>query len=170
MMAARYATEIALLGLKEPAPWAYRGVITYGQFAMHDSGNFFVGPAVDEAAENHERANAALTWLTPAACSVVAAADDSHFQGAVHKREYDFPLKTGNNVARHRAHVASPFRMFSAPERAAEVARQLLATFDLAKPSVREKYQATKAFLDEHLGEHTAIWTEQQAFVRKFYP
>jgi hypothetical protein len=77
MMAARYASEIALLGLEPPAPWAYRGVVTYGQFAMHDSGNFFVGPAVDEAATYHERANAALTWLTPKAASFVAAADDS---------------------------------------------------------------------------------------------
>jgi hypothetical protein len=169
MMAARYATEIALLGLEEPAPWAYRGVITYGQFAMHESGNFFVGPAVDEAAADHERANAAVTWLTPAASCLVATADDSHFQGAVHRREYEFPLKEKGGLASHRAHVASPFLMGSRPEHAAEIARRLLATFDLTKPGVLEKHQATKDFLEEQLAEHTAIWAVQQELVRQAY-
>jgi hypothetical protein len=168
MMAARYATEIALLGLEPPAPWSYRGVVAYGEFAMHETGNFFVGPAVDEAAEKHERANAALTWLTPDAGALVAAADDSHFQGAVHRREYDFPVKDVTGTVAHRAHVASPFPIGSGPAQAAQIARQLLATFDLAKPGVPAKHEATKAFLDQHLAEHTAIWMAQQKLIRQF--
>lgn len=170
MMAARYASEIALIGLREPAPWTYRGVITYGQFAMDDSGNFFVGPAVDQAAADHERANAALTWLTPSACAFVAMADESHFQGAVHKREYDFPLKNQGGASLHRGQVASPFPMGSTPDQAAQIARKMLATFDVTKPGVREKLDSTKLFLDEHLREHTAIWDAQRALVRTFYP
>ena len=170
MMAARYATEIALLGLEPPAPWAYRGVVTYGKFAMHASGNFFVGPAVDEAAADHERANAALTWLTPSAGSLVAGADDSHFQGAVHKREYEFPLKCAGDMSAHRALVASPFPIGSPPTEAASIAAALLATFDVSKPGVDEKLRNTKKFLEEHLQEHAAIWAEQRAQIRKFYP
>lgn len=165
MMAARYATEIALLGLQPPVPWTYRGVVTYGEFAMHDSGNFFVGPAVDEAAAYHERANAALTWLTPRAASLVATADSSHFQGAVHKREYEFPLKRAGVVSMHRAHVASPFPIGSTPVEAANISQALLATFDLSKPDVCEKHRNTQAFLEEHRQEHAAFWARQRALV-----
>jgi len=170
MMAARYAGEIAQLGLEGPVPWAYRGVITYGRFAIHESGSFFVGPAVDEAAANYERVDAAMTWLTPSANAVMSHATDSDFQGAVTREVHDIPLKNdGKSPASHKGHVASPFPMLSTPAEAASIAAALLDTFDLSKPGVQEKHLNTKVFLERHLKEHGAIWRAQRALVSKFY-
>jgi hypothetical protein len=170
MMAARYAGEIARLGLNGPVPWAYRGVITYGRFAIHESGSFFVGPAVDEAAANYERVDAAMTWLAPSASGVMNRATDSEFQGAVTRELHEIPLKDdGTSPAHHQGHVASPFPMASTPAEAASIAAALLDTFDLSKPGVQEKYLNTKVFLKRHLKEHGAIWQAQQTLLSKFY-
>lgn len=66
---------------------------TYGDFTMHESGSFFVGPAVDEAAGWYERANAALIWFAPSERAVMDNALESDFQGAVTTVEYAVPLK-----------------------------------------------------------------------------
>lgn len=167
MMAARYATEIAQLGLQPPVPWTYRGVVAYGDFAMSDDGNFYAGPAVDEAAAGYEKAHAAITWLAPSASAVVAEADDSHFQGAVQRRRYDVPLKIRHEVSVQHTHVASPFVIGSHPNEAEQTASALLATFDLTIPDVQEKHANTQAFLAEHLKEHAAIWAKQRELIRR---
>lgn len=61
--ASHLAYMIAVDFLNMTPPLAVRGVITYGNFSV--SNQFIIGPAVDEAAELHELANAALIWLTP---------------------------------------------------------------------------------------------------------
>lgn len=94
MMAARWASRFARLGLRLPPAWTYRGVVTYGDFAINDRGHYFVGPAVDEAAENYERAKAAVIWLAPSAKAALSSASESDFaQGPVTIGEHDIPLK-----------------------------------------------------------------------------
>ena len=48
-----------------PKPLAMRGCVTYGPHLVADT--FFLGPAVDEAAEYAEIAQGAFVWLTPQA-------------------------------------------------------------------------------------------------------
>jgi hypothetical protein len=73
-------------------------------------------------------------------------------------------------MSAHRALVASPFPIGSPLPEAASIAAALLATFDVSEPGVDEKLRSTKKFLDEHLQEHAAVWAEQRAQIRTFYP
>jgi hypothetical protein len=54
---------IAQFAYKAPKPLLFRGCVTYGSHLVRDS--FFLGPAVDEAAEAFENAQGAFAWLTP---------------------------------------------------------------------------------------------------------
>jgi hypothetical protein len=164
MMAARYAGEVARLGLQRPAPWAYRGVVTYGQFVMHDSGSFFVGPAVDEAAGLYEKAEAALIWLAPSARAKMTKATPSDFQGAMARGKHHIPLKRqGNLPTTCRTYVASPFPFGSSPVEASAISEAMLGTFDLDKRGVPKKHRETKAFLQRHGTDHARHWQENQA-------
>lgn len=49
--------------LQMAPPLAVRGCAVYGRFEM--SGNFMIGPAIDEAAELHELADGAFLWIPP---------------------------------------------------------------------------------------------------------
>lgn len=51
-----------------PKPLLFRGCIVYGRHLVHDS--FFLGPAVDEAAELFGTSQGAFVWLTPAAAAL----------------------------------------------------------------------------------------------------
>lgn len=73
------AAELAIRFLNGPTPLLLRGCITYGSFIVR--GNFFVGPAVDEAASFAEVAQGAFIWLTPAAGARYAACIE-------HQRKY----------------------------------------------------------------------------------
>jgi len=165
MMAARYAGEVARLGLEAPAPWTYRGVITYGQFVMHESGSFFVGPAVDEAAAYYERAEAALIWLAPSARAKLARATSSDFQGAMARGRHDIPLKRKGKLptTKLRTYVASPFAYGSSPVDASTVSEAMLSTFDLTKRGVAKKHRETKAFLLRLQKDHAKLWRKNQA-------
>lgn len=164
MMAARYAGEVVRVALEPPASWAYRGVITYGAFAISNGGTFFVGPAVDEAAANHEQVDAALIWLGPSATVEMGKATRADFQGAMTTRAHEIPLKAERS---YRSHVASPFAIASTPDEAQAVAHALLATFDVTKPGVADKRRNTELFLQEHLKEHAAIWRDNQALIER---
>jgi hypothetical protein len=48
-----------------PRPFTYRGCICFGQVAMEDA--FVIGPAINEAAELYELAEAGIVWLAPSA-------------------------------------------------------------------------------------------------------
>jgi hypothetical protein len=160
MMAARWASQFARIALQLHPAWAYRGVVAYGDFAISDRGTYFVGPAVDEAAANYERAEAALIWLTPSARAALADATFSDFsQGALTTAEHDVPLKADGKAPSgpYRTHVASPFDWPDSMSNAQKIAEELLATFDLTKPGVPEKYRNTENFLQRHLDEYRAL-------------
>jgi hypothetical protein len=52
-----------------------RGCVTYGQYESR--GNFIVGPAVDDAAENVELSQGAFVWLLPVAATLYRSCRDS---------------------------------------------------------------------------------------------
>jgi hypothetical protein len=68
-------------------PLVYRGCIAAGTLAV--SGQFFVGPAVDEAAEWHEQADASVVWLTPSAAKAAALEE----RDSVLTPQWSVPLK-----------------------------------------------------------------------------
>jgi hypothetical protein len=55
--------------IKELPHLPFRGCITYGMHIVEE--NFLVGPAVNEAAEFHEKAQGSFVWLLPSASTVV---------------------------------------------------------------------------------------------------
>lgn len=57
-----------------PKPLLCRGCIVYGKHLVHES--FFLGPAVDEAAELFETSQGAFVWLTPSATALYERALD----------------------------------------------------------------------------------------------
>lgn len=65
------ASEITAQFFSGPTPLLLRGCITYGRHVVRS--NFFLGPAVDEAAELSEVAQGAIAWLTRDAERYVSA-------------------------------------------------------------------------------------------------
>jgi hypothetical protein len=164
MMAARFAGEVVRLGATGSPSWTYRGVITYGEFAIHPSGTFFVGPAVDEAAALYDRADAALIWLSPKAKAALQHATKGDFSwGSVTTREHDVPLKAGKHepATTFSTYVTSPFAGLMDPADAERLTADLLATFDGSRADVTTKHRNTEAFLRRNLEEQNALWEER---------
>lgn len=169
MMAARWASQVTRLALENEPAWAYRGVVTYGDFAISDRGHYFVGPAVEEAAANYERAEAALIWLAPSAKAKLSSAGPSDFeQGALTIGEHEVPLKAdGKDPATpYGTYVASPFDWPDSLSDAERIIDQMLATFDPTKPRVPQKRRNTEMFLRRHLEEYRALLERQAQWAR----
>jgi hypothetical protein len=66
--AAEFASEVLRIAATQP-PLALRGAIAWGNFIMRP--RCMVGPAVDEAAECAQKAEAAVVWCTPSALQVL---------------------------------------------------------------------------------------------------
>lgn len=160
MMAARWAAEITRMAIGRHPAWTYRGVVTYGKFAISDRGTYFVGPAVVEAAECYEKAQAAVIWLTAKAKDALKGACWSDFaQNALTTSEVDVPLKgKDGSIATVRTYAASPFDWGTPPEQAAALVSALLETFDSPKPDVAVKKAYTAAFLSSALEQYSALY------------
>jgi hypothetical protein len=134
---------------KDPNPIAFRGCIAVGQLCM--DGEFLIGPAVDEAAEWHEQADAAVVWLTPSALIAKEHHDMTDFrslQGLTF--EWDVPLKRARSF---RTLVANPHPLED------EVERKLLASFgDTMETAV--KRQQTQRLLEAGRGHWRAYANE----------
>ncbi len=63
--------EVSKRFLTAKIPLLLRGGIAFGRFTMRQ--NFFIGPAVDEAASFYEAAQGAFVWLAPGAEHLVAS-------------------------------------------------------------------------------------------------
>lgn len=120
---------------------AYRGVIAFGEYIFED--NFFVGPAIDDAAGAMDVAQGAFVWLAPSAY-------DALRNGTVPVHlpmlPYDIPLKGGD---RFSSYAIAPFAQQASREVVDTAIRQLLETFDVQTLDVRIKQQNTRTFLDE---------------------
>ncbi|MEI9948660.1 MAG: hypothetical protein WDO74_06660 [Pseudomonadota bacterium] len=60
-----HVASVIVSGLEGELHLTYRGCIALGEFAAVDE--FFVGPAIDEAAQWADTANMAAVWLRPSA-------------------------------------------------------------------------------------------------------
>jgi len=148
-----HAASVISSGIEGELHLSYRGCIALGGVATLDE--FFVGPAIDEAAEWYERANAAAIWLTPSASEAMASGygktDGLFF-------EWPVPIKCADPI---QTLVVNPL-WFTTPDpitssvvvEADEAVRRILATFDTSRPGVLDKLQETTKLLTAAV-EHT---------------
>jgi hypothetical protein len=147
-MASCAASKVYEIGLLEEPRFAYRGVISYGQFEMENG--FIVGPAIDEAAEQMEQAEAALIWCTPSATDAL---------GRLAPRAYDalcpftVPLKGGRTFD---SQCVIPSTAMAESEAWKTVVNHLTATFKTKTTSleIAIKKQNTLRFLQAARSHH----------------
>jgi hypothetical protein len=89
---ARITAQLLVKAGQRPPALAYRGCIATGEFDMEDT--FIIGPAVDEAAQWMDEAEAAVVWLTASAKDAfVAAGFDKDPELTAVLSPYQVPLK-----------------------------------------------------------------------------
>lgn len=99
------AASVSAAGVSGAPPILYRGAIAFGEFAVGD-GQFFVGPAIDEAARMEGLADAAMIYLCPTAAAILRG------EGFVFSLPFRVPLKGGHFFT---THVANPLAWCAAP-------------------------------------------------------
>jgi hypothetical protein len=162
-MASFFASSVNMLGVREPPPLAYRGVITYGEFEVE--GPFVVGPAIDEAAELMNLAEAAITWLAPSAYSViqqVVSRSDAESAGAdgVIWLPWDVPVKGGSIYS---TFAVQPFPRGGWQYGGADGKiitpglEDIVATFDNPRIDIQIKKQNTERFLRAAFAKTTPV-------------
>jgi hypothetical protein len=145
-VATYFAFAAAMMGaIFGPPAMAYRGVIAVGDFEIDPP--FIVGPAIDEAAELMNLAEAAITWSAPSAREVIARTggkDASALSGGLWV-PWQVPLKGGG------VYDAFAVQPFIGPPLAgasqAEVMDAMLRTFDNPRIDIQMKRQNTETFL-----------------------
>lgn len=142
----------------------YRGAVAYGQFEI--DGEFLIGPAIDEAAENHEQADGPFVFLCESAVNMKERGDaaSEHIQNLDQRfdyltsllsldafdKRYRVPLKDGSF---HDTYVLDPLRDCPENERAAWIGTYLQTFGD--SPAVAKKRQnAVDLFKMLGYGEH----------------
>lgn len=124
-VAAAFASLFQARAVSAPVPLAFRGAIGFGDYVL--DGNFLIGPAIDEVAEEHQAPNGAFVWLLPSAAAVLDLyqAQDRKQQllERVLIRGIRIPVKRG--WAR-RGLVVNPLAAPGVPN---ETEQRLLATF-----------------------------------------
>ncbi|MEO8900513.1 MAG: hypothetical protein ABI627_03230, partial [Polyangiaceae bacterium] len=133
--------------LSGPHRLVYRGCIAFGD--IDSEHEFFVGPAIDEAAAWYERANAAVVWLLPSAGQVI----DSQFPSPEFF-VWDVPIKGEGKL---RAWVVDPYGRLDAEQlpgipvglrpSPAELRRRMLDYFDATRVDVMIKKEETARLL-----------------------
>lgn len=132
----------------------YRGCIAVGQLAF--KGSSFVGPAIDEAAEWYERADAAVVWLTPS-----AVATQNRHDPVLGLFEWEVPLK---NAASLRTLVVNPLTLQVRvdPTRLKDLADRYLAAFgESSRVDVEVKRQQTSRLLSAAI-EHCEAFVSNE--------
>jgi hypothetical protein len=157
--AASYVSAVIKLAAESEPVLSFRGAISYGAFEMSEDGRFIVGPAVDDAAENHASAQGAIAWVTPAAHAVLVAPNHITAGGAPPPRhpmpliQYDVPIKGGDRVS---TYAVTPFASCATKEECAAVRQTILDSFTDPNPDVAIKKQETARFLDTALSQWTS--------------
>jgi len=141
----------------ETPPLLYRGCIAAGKILA--KGDFFVGSAIDEAAEWSQKADAAIIWLLPSARSALGAAAPEHLVF-----EWDVPLKGHSSPL--SALVLNPLGRSDSPshwrETMENLDRTIMGSFDEKLPvEVEIKKQNTRRALDAARAA-TQRWFESQ--------
>lgn len=157
--AASFVSAVVKLAAETEPFLSFRGAISYGEFEMTEDGRFIVGPAVDDAAENHASAQGAFAWVTPAAHAVLVAPNHITAGGDPPPRHpmplirYDVPIKGGD---RFSTYAVTPFASCKTKEECAAIRGRILDSFADPKLEVAIKKQETARFLDTALSQWTS--------------
>lgn len=149
MFGAAFASAIMRSALTEAPRLAFRGALSVGDFEISEDGIFIAGPAVDDAAAMHERAQGAFVWVTPSA--MAGANYDIPTVGFPGHRliRYPVPLKGGDT---YDTFAVSPFASESLESDRRFQATLLLGSFVTeGRPpplDVAIKLQHTRAFIE----------------------
>lgn len=140
---ARWVAVMNEAAITADPPFLFRGCIAFGEFMM--DGNFILGAAVNEAAELHERAEAAMTWLTPTALRAVDGVAARDLVGWLVPTSV--PLKGG---AAFRTLAALPLDLgWTRSRDLASIRPRILDYFGSASIEIQLKRQHTQDFLDD---------------------
>jgi hypothetical protein len=139
---ARMTGKVLVRAARTPPALAYRGCISVGRFDM--AGNFIIGPAIDEAVEAMDAANAAVVWLTPTALRTWAKQLDSK-DGVLNAvvSPYAVPMKGGD---RYQTFVANDCASIDDPQERLKHVERVLATFRSNRLDIQIKRQNTARF------------------------
>jgi hypothetical protein len=148
-------------------PLAFRGHLALGHGLLEDG--LLVGEAVDTAAENHERADAACVWLCPIASAVVESIDPKKLTG--NWIQSDIPLveskRKKDETTPVRAVAINPCGITPERRRHEELIAKMHAAFDSGqdpvRPSVVVKRSNSIRFLEE-CSSAAKDWHELQGF------
>jgi hypothetical protein len=157
----RDVLKLTTTGLTTDPPMAYRGCIAFGQ-VMAENG-FFVGPAIDEAAESADSADAAIVWLCPSAKDKLGALVPGETED-IDLLAWQVPMKPTGTLATHAVNVMAwgiyPGCVESAAwDRPDVLRRGALARFHESKdPRVAVKRLNTEAFLDAAEAHSRSWW------------
>jgi hypothetical protein len=127
--------ECLSVAAKEPEPVSFRGCIAVGDVCIQD--DFVLGDAVDEAAQWHEQAEAALVWLAPSALRMSTAENPFNLLGWQLLR-WNVPLKGGCS---YETFAVNPHPLDQ------DVEQRLLQSFG-DRVEVNAKKQHTRRFLE----------------------
>lgn len=128
---------------------AYRGAISFGDVWLND--RYVIGQAVDEAADNMDRAEGAFVWLTESALEQYEPDEPELLNRVACK--WNVPLKPKNQAA--QTWVVHPFQYGADNLDQKRKNRDLLLrTFDRSLPEVAKKRDNTERFLNHALGEY----------------
>ncbi len=139
---ARITGRVLVRAARTPPALAYRGCISVGRFDM--AGNFIIGPAIDEAVEAMDTANAAVVWLTPTARRTwVKQLDpkDDVLNAVV--SPFAVPMKGGD---RYETFVANDCASIDDPPERLKHVERVLATFGSNRLDIQIKRQNTARF------------------------
>ncbi len=129
-------------------PLVYRGVVTSGDVLVAPP--FFLGPAIDDAAELHEKADGAFVWLAPTALER-AQHRCPYFPHVWESMAvaYAVPLKSADDAVETFKTIAlSPFVDTCDPAEVSSILAGVKRAMHSADPRVARKRENTLRFLD----------------------
>lgn len=138
-------------GVDHGVQLAYRGAVAFGDFYVDDKNSVLVGPAVDEAAENSERACGAFVVLHGEASRLFDDGEWGHV--AV---PWDVPVDAGRATV--RAPVVSPFPHTTDEQETLDL---ILRSFERTPTPRVAWYRANTAAFLEHA---MAVWRANQRY------
>ncbi len=161
--AERYAIELAATSVGRmmmhsttaPPALAWRGCITYGQFDIE--GQIVMGPAIDEAADLHQRSDAAVAWVTPGAKKIMDGEPIGSAALGALAPNIRVPLHGSNSYV---TYVVQPGFLEEDWDKRKSWRNTVLSTFDRQSLEVQIKKQNTEAVLQE-LDRHHEKWVKE---------
>lgn len=140
----RCVSRIILTAALCDPPLTYRGVVTFGRFAIDE--NFLLGPAVDEAADLMDLADGPFVWLAPTALSLPhRLAEVNAVQWKTVAIPYSVPLKEGRTI---RTRVVNPFAYSANPGQRQRIEQKILGALVSPKVDVFVKRDNTRRFFE----------------------